>query len=91
MKDWKKVQGSQTEQPAEFDTTSSASTVYQRRNVQRVTVKNQDGTITELWEYDERTMTFEEYAVIAEVVKIQKGIAAVEDALCEMDSGGEEE
>lgn len=64
MTDWKKVQGSQVEKPQEFDTTTSAVIVYQRRNIQRVTVTNPDGTTTELWEYEEREMTREEYAIV---------------------------
>lgn len=61
MTGWKTVQGSQTAKPAGFDTTSSPTTVYQRRNVERVTVETGDGT-TELWRYDERRMTHDEYA-----------------------------
>lgn len=64
MTDWKKVQGSQIEKPQEFDTTTSAVIVYQRRNIQRVKVTNPDGTTTELWEYEEREMTREEYAIV---------------------------
>ena len=64
MTDWKKVQGSQVEKPQEFDTTTSAVIVYQRRNIQRVKVTNPDGTTTELWEYEEREMTREEYAIV---------------------------
>ena len=64
MTDWKKVQGSQTEEPQEFDTTTSAVIVYQRKNIERVTVKDTDGTATELWEYDERELTHEEYSTI---------------------------
>lgn len=64
MTDWKKVQGSQIEKPKEWDTTTSAVIVYQRRNIQRVTVTNPDGTTTELWEYEEREMTREEYAIV---------------------------
>ena len=59
MTNWKLVQGSQAEKPSEWDTTSSASTVYQRRNVERVTVTYED-TTTELWQYEEREMTFNE-------------------------------
>jgi len=90
MTEWKTVQGSQETQPAEFDTTSSPTTVYQRRNVQRVTVNNADGTKAELWEYEERTMSREEYAVMAEVAKTQKDIAAIEDVLCSIDAVNEE-
>jgi len=64
MTDFKKVQGSQEEKPKEFDTETSAVVVYQRRNIERVTVENPDGTTTELWEYDEREMTREEYAIV---------------------------
>lgn len=41
--------------------TTSAVVVYQRKNIERVTVENTDGTTTELWQYDEREMTREEY------------------------------
>lgn len=64
MKDWKKVQGSQTEKPAEFDTTTSEVVVYQRRNIERVTVENPDGSTVELWEYEERELTHDEYAIV---------------------------
>ena len=74
MKDWKKVYGSQVEQPPEFDTTSSPTTVYQRRNVKRVIIENGDGTKSELWEYEERKMTREEYSEF-ERVKMQSNIA----------------
>ena len=57
MTDWKKVNGSQAELPAEFDETSSSSVVYQRRNITQVEVTNQDDTTTTLWEYEERTLT----------------------------------
>ena len=52
MTDWKKVQGSQEERPAEFDTETSAVVIYQRKNIERITVENPDGTTTELWQYD---------------------------------------
>ena len=62
MTDWKIVQGSQNIRPSEIDTTSSVVTVYQRRNIEHITVKNDDGSTTELWKYEERQMTREEYA-----------------------------
>lgn len=64
MTDWKKVQGSQVEKPAEFDTTTSKVVVYQRKNIERITVTDMDGKIAELWEYDEREMSYDEYAVV---------------------------
>ena len=62
MTTWEKVQGSQAERPGEIDTTSSAVYVYQRRNIERITVENMDGSTTQLWQYDERKMSREEYA-----------------------------
>ena len=65
MTDWKKVQGSQAEKPKEFDTTSSAVVVYQRKNIERITVEDEmSGETYELWQYDERKMSREEYAVL---------------------------
>lgn len=63
MTDWKKVQGSQEEKPAAFDKKTSAFVVYQRRNVKRITWTSPDGVSTELWEYEERELTPEEYAI----------------------------
>lgn len=59
MTDWKKVQGSQESQPQEFDVTSSEVIVYQRRNVERVETEDFVG-----WEYEEREMSREEYAML---------------------------
>ena len=64
MTDWKKVQGSQVERPQEWDTTTSAVVVYQRKNIERITVEDMDGKTVELWQYDEREMSRDEYAVI---------------------------
>lgn len=80
MTDWKKVQGSQSEKPAEFDATTSAVVVYQRKNIERITVTNDDGSTTELWQYDERKMTREEYTELrAETMQAQ--IAANSEAI----------
>ena len=61
MTDWKKVFGSQDVKPAEFDSTSSPSTVYQRKNIERVTIKSVFGD-SDFWQYDERTMSHDEYS-----------------------------
>ena len=61
MTPWKKVHGSQPEQPSEWDVVSSAVKVYQRKNVHQIEVDNADGTTTTNWEYDERTMSFQEF------------------------------
>lgn len=61
MTDWKKVNGSQPSKPEEFDTTTSAIVVYQRRNIKEVETENTDGTKTKGWEYEERELTKEEF------------------------------
>ncbi len=61
MKEWRKVFGTEAEMPEEFDTTQSPSTVYQRRNIKRVTKTEQDGNKVTGWERDERELTMQEY------------------------------
>ncbi len=72
MQDWKKVQGSQESKPGEFDLTSSASVVYQRRNVSRVEVEDMDGSKHEVWQYEEREMTRDEYLVVRDMDLLSK-------------------
>lgn len=63
MTEWKKVNGTQKERPAEVDRHSSPTTVYLRRNIEQVTAVQEEAgeTITE-WQYEERQMSQEEYA-----------------------------
>lgn len=61
MTDWKKANGSQLNKPEEFDTTTSAIVVYQRRNIKEVETENADGTKAKGWEYEERELTKEEF------------------------------
>lgn len=65
MIDWKEVHDSRAEEPAALDTTSSATTVYERRNIRQETRKVAAGeepqTVTE-WVYDQREYSREEYA-----------------------------
>ena len=73
MTDWRIVQGSQAERPEEFDTTTSAVTVYQRRNIKRVMVPDGSGGSVDLWQYEERQMTREEYAAM----QLEQGRASI--------------
>ena len=98
MTDWKKVQGSQQEKPKEWDTTTSATVVYQRRNIERKTVKDMNGQTAEFWEYEEREMSREEYSVLIAGVQQEKisqvdetaiaGLMAVTDLYEELLSKG---
>ena len=87
MTDWIKVQGSQPEKPDEFDLTSSRVFVYQRRNIQRVSVEQEDGMAVEFWEYEERKLSRGEYLLVRDNLRLEQAIAALENALCEIDAG----
>ena len=59
MTDWKLVEGAK---PQEIDTTSSAYTVYLRRNIQ-VKKDKETGEETGLYTYEEKQMTHDEYKI----------------------------
>lgn len=61
MKEWKTVFGTEPEKPEEFDTSLSPTTVYQRRNIKKVTKTESDGTKVQGWQREERELTLEEY------------------------------
>ena len=67
MTDFRTICDSRTEQPAAIDTTSSATTVYERKNIRRETYTMDTGgepvEITE-WVYEQREYTQEEYAAM---------------------------
>lgn len=71
MTDWKTVHGSQSEQPQEFDTTTSAFVVYQRRNIRKEKVRDANGVESDIWQYEERELTREEYTMAR--VEAQQG------------------
>lgn len=65
MTDWMEVRDSRTEQPPAIDTTSSTTTVYERRNIRQETRQEQFGAgdpveVTE-WVYEQREYTAAEY------------------------------
>lgn len=61
MTEWYKAQS--MDKPGEYDTESSATTVYERRKIKNVALPgaNPGETVTG-WEYEERQLTREEYA-----------------------------
>ena len=88
MKDWRRVSGSQETKPEEFDLVSSPFVVYQRKNIERVTeTQEMDGQTVEIemWQYDEREMSREEYMEVFAKPMIE-AIANIEDVLCELDA-----
>lgn len=63
MQDWQAVQDFCQEQPLLVDTTSSPTTVYERRNIKEVaeTLNAAGETVPKHWEYEQRTWTLEEW------------------------------
>lgn len=60
MSEYKEVIGSQKDRPEEIEI--NVDTVYLRKDIQRFTQTEEDGTIVTLWKYLEKTMTMREYA-----------------------------
>jgi len=62
--EYKHIQGSQFERPKEIDTESSRTLVYLRKNIEKVTKEDkQSGETIELWEYDEATLSHDDYLI----------------------------
>lgn len=86
MTDWKTVHDSRTTTPEALDTTSSSSTVYERRNIRRetVTVGSGEGAATaEQWVYEQREYTQEEYALMRApaIQSVQQALSGIELAI----------
>ena len=79
ISDWAIVTGSQTNKPSTLDTTSSVFFVYQRRNIERITIDDEMLGAYEMWQYEERKLTKDEYAVM-----VADEITATQIALTEM-------
>lgn len=52
------------DKPDAWDTTSSKALVYQRKNIIQVSFTNDDGSVNEQWQYDERKMSKAEFEII---------------------------
>lgn len=65
MVDWKTVHDSRADEPPVIDTTTSETTVYERRNIRQETVPDPmgDDTVTE-WVYEQREYTRTEYDML---------------------------
>lgn len=84
MTEWQKVKGSQEEPPLELDTTSSEYFVYQRRNIQRINYTDEtNGNVYELWEYEERKLTREEYVTLR-ANKLEEELTQTQIAMTEL-------
>lgn len=87
MTEWKQVQGTQPKKPAEWDTISSPTTVYQRRNIKQVTLEKNGGSVT-VWQYDERQMTQSEM-LVARMEQLEQGQLDIMAGLADIYGGTE--
>ena len=83
MTEWEQVYGD--EKPLETDSDSSQFFVYQRKNIERVTVEN-EGVTYETWRYDERKLTKDEYARMREA-ELEEELTQTQLALAELYEG----
>ena len=86
MTDWKTVHDSRATTPEELDTTSSSSTVYERRNIRRETVtvgSGETAATAEQWVYEQREYTREEYAMMRApaIQSVQQALSNIELAI----------
>ncbi len=86
MTDWKIVYDSRSTTPELLDTTSSSSTVYERRNIRRETVtvgSGEDAATMEQWVYEQREYTREEYDMMRApaVQSVQQVLSGIELAI----------
>lgn len=87
MTDWKTVHDGRVERPGTIDATSSASTVYERRNIKQETKHDEmsDTDYTE-WTYEQREYTQDEYAMMLSpaIRQLQQSISALELSIAEL-------
>lgn len=92
MTEWKEVHDSREAQPAVLDTTSSATTVYERRNIRQetheVAMGEETQEVTE-WVYDQREYTAEEYAALTSPATkaIMQAVSGLELSVAELALG----
>ena len=59
---YKLHEGSQSEKPSTVDTTASATVVYLRKNIERITrIDETTGEEYQLWQYEEAILTHDEF------------------------------
>ena len=86
MTEFKTVHDSRAEEPATIDTTSSDTTVYERKNIRQETITRGEGdtaiTVTE-WVYEQREYTREEYYMMLSpaIQGVQQSLSKIELAI----------
>lgn len=90
MTEFRTVHDSRVEKPAAIDTTSSESTVYERKNIRQETRTMEMGggdpvTVTE-WVYEQREYTRDEYSMMLSpaIQGVQQSLSDIELAIAMM-------
>ena len=90
MTEFKTVHDSRVEEPAVIDTTSSATTVYERKNIRKESRDMSMGDIPAVivteWVYEQREYTQEEYAMMLSpaIQGVQQALSDIELAIAMM-------
>lgn len=92
MTKWYEVHDTRAERPQELDTATSATTVYERRNIRQETTEDAGtGESLTQWVYEQREYTREEWAAVNSPATqaIMQAISALELSVAEIALGGE--
>ena len=94
--EWKTVYCGYDNKPAELDTTSSSTTVYERRNFEEVVIKSpsldgEEEKEIKQWKYEERTYPKSQYELIqavAEKIQLKQESEIIDKFTEELVEGG---
>lgn len=82
---WKKGESSSIEKPLEFDEVSSSSTIYLRKNIQKVTRTDEmSGATYSVWEYDEQQIPKEDWSRYQELMQAKEDISNTDDGVFDL-------
>lgn len=82
---WKQGASSSVEKPLEFDDVSSSSTIYLRRNIEKVHHTDEsNGAEYDLWEYEEQQIDKTDWSMYQEVIQAQTDITDANGGLLDL-------
>ena len=85
------VHDTRKDRPEELDATSSATTVYERRNIRQEEIAvSEGGKAATMWVYEQREYTAAEYAELHSpaIQNIMQAVSGLELAVAELGLGG---
>lgn len=77
---YRQVEGSQESKPLEIDETSSKHVVYLRKNIEQITVEDEEGTTT-CWKYEEAILSKADYEIYKKQTEDAKTIEAQQEQI----------